>query len=223
MNIIIAEMSTKHMSLQMAFTLLNQWVTLGNVCLCEFFYRWRIFFLTERQEEGGWGGGEDVRCPLIGCNPPASPWCAAPHPTSPYPPWAARNKFKPIIQRWHMETWTLQMPPGLHPAHLTAGVRCCLGMFGLSLPCSALLPANETMLKYLVKLNSFSVPGRRTKLFLLYKYQNGKCAVCRGNLRIPQVRDIFWICWRLIGLFNLMNMVNRFYGLGQPVSTPRQD
>lgn len=51
MNTIKAEMSTKHMSLQMVFTLLNQWVTLGNVCLCEFFIGEGYFF-TERQERG---------------------------------------------------------------------------------------------------------------------------------------------------------------------------
>lgn len=65
-------------------------------------------------------------------------------------PMTERNKFKLIIQRWHMESWTLQMPPGHNPTPLTAGVQCCFGMFGLSLPRSALLPANETMLKYLV-------------------------------------------------------------------------
>lgn len=66
MNIIIAEMSTKHMSLQMAFTLLNQGATPGNVCLCEFSPVRDIS--TGRQE------GKKM---LFWCNPPASPRPAA--------------------------------------------------------------------------------------------------------------------------------------------------
>lgn len=138
-------------------------------------------------------------------------------------PVASRNKFKLIIQRWHMETWTLQMPPGHNPAPLSAGVQCWFGMFGLSLPCSALLPANETMLKYLVDwIHSWcrrGVPNCSYYTNIKMESAGWAEAICV----FPRSEICFWICRRLIGLFNLMNMVNRFYGLGKPVPTPRQD
>lgn len=138
-------------------------------------------------------------------------------------PVAARNKFKLLIQWWHMETLTLQMPPGHNPAPLTAGVLCCFGMFGHSLPCSALLPANETMLKYLVDwIHSRCRRGvPNCSYYTNIKMESAGCA--EAICVFPRSEIFFRICWRLIGLFNLMNMVNRFYGLGQPVPTSRQD
>lgn len=138
-------------------------------------------------------------------------------------PVAARNQFKLIIQWRHTETRTLQMPPGLIPAPLTAGVQCCFGMFGLSLPRSALLPANETMLKYLVDwILSWCRRGvPNCSYYTNIKMESAGCA--EAICVFPRSEIFFRICWRLIGLFNLMNMVNRFYRRGQPVSTSRQD
>lgn len=102
--------------------------------VCASFHRWGIFLLKDRR------GRRAVPIDLM----------QSPSITLASRLVAVCNKFKVIIQRWHMGT--LNPPDAPRPQSSPSDRWCAMLLwdFWLSLPCSALLSANETMLKYLV-------------------------------------------------------------------------